>query len=353
MRAVIGLDIGTTGVRAVESVTSGRSVTVKRAHAVPLGPDVIVDGQLKDEAMLVSALRQLWRRGRFTDHRVHLVMGWHPQVLVRPMDVAWLPDHADMAGLVASQAMKEMAADVSTLYLDHHVTNVSPRLTEDGEPVPWANVAVVGASRELVDKLLAAADAAGLRPASVDITPFVLTRLVSAASSGPGKVDLVVHLGASTGLIVGVVDGQPVFQQPLKEFAGQVLTEQIASALAVPLDRAEALKLALPLRAPAVSAPAAGDPTPVVAAWTTALVRACCKAVDYVTVQLAQPVGRVWLTGGGSGLPTLAPRIGAELGNGTQVTLIDPGTWVQHPERLASSTGPRQDMTVALATSMR
>ena len=302
--------------------------------------------------MLVSALRQLWRRGRFTDKHVHLTVGWHPQVLVRPIEVPWMADRTDMKGMVEAKAAKDMPVDIATLYLDHHVTNVHERMHEDGERVPTADVALVGVSRALVDGLLEAVGDADLVPMSVDITTFALTRLVALAGSGPGKVDLVIHLGASTGMIVGVVDGQPVFTQPLKEFAGQDLTEQIASALTLPTDKAESLKVAGPSPAQAALG-IAPDPTPIVAAWTTALVSACCDAVNYVTLQLGKPVGRVWLAGGGSRLPTLAARIGAEIGSGTQVTLIEPGTWVQHPERLASSTGPRQDMTVALATTMR
>ena len=354
MGTVIGLDIGTTGVRAVETASPGRSLIVKHAAALPLPAGVIDDGQIKDPALLTTALRALWRRGRFSHKRVRLTVGWHPQVLVRPVDMPWMASRADMAGLVADKAAKDMPIDPSTLYLDHHVTAVYDRLSEDGAKTAWADVAVVGVSKDLVDNVLEAVGDAGLDPDSVDITTFALARLVALASSGPGRVDLLVHLGASTGTIVGVVDGQPVFTQPLNEFAGQALTSRMCSTLGVTPEHAEDLKAG---EAPSrLFGARRTDPTAILAAWTTALAAAVCETISYVTVQLSKPVGRVWLAGGGSHLATLAPRIGAEIGQGTQVIVLDPGTWVHHPELLSAAanagTGPSQDMTVALAATM-
>jgi len=352
--AVVGLDIGTTGVRAVETSSGGKSANVRRAYGVPLPPGVVEDGVVRDHAALVQALRELWKRGKFSTRKAQPVIGSYPAVSVRRAGVDYLSNPNDMAALVQEEAAKVMPAEVSRLYLRHHVASVEPRLTEDGKTINKASVAIAGADRVALDSILDAVWDAGVVPQSVDVTSFALSRFVASASSGPTAVDAVVHLGATTVTMTGVLDKQFVFELAMNQLAGNALTQEIAISLGVTPEQAETLKVAGPpdpddpfrSRGVDVSGPLAG--------WTSALVSEIEAGVASLRRHIGVPLGRVWLSGGESRLPGLATRLAVELDARGRVAVLDGRAWVRSPEKLrAASDATGQDLTVALAASLR
>ena len=298
-RTVVGVDIGATGIRAVEATTSGRSLHVRRAGAVPLPTGVVVGGVIKDPAQVTSALKALWRKARFSTRNVATVVGADPAVLIRSARVPYMASAAD---------------------------------------------------RECVDAVVAAIEGAGLRPVSIDITAFALTRFVSMAASGPGHLDVIAHIGAHTISLIGVGDGQPKFQRALNEFSSAKVTSAVQETLGCPLDVAENLKITV-ARLQGPEAPVVNE---VVAVWTTATVNAIKSALVNASRQSNTPIGRVWLSGGGARLATLAPQLKAQLGQSATVAILEPATWVTKPDKLVKATeSSGQDFTVALAASSR
>ncbi|MGN6783409.1 MAG: hypothetical protein ACTHJH_18135 [Marmoricola sp.] len=62
-RTLVGLDIGSTGVRAAELVPGRRRSSLRRFASVPLGPGVVRAGAVVDSEALTAALRALWSVG--------------------------------------------------------------------------------------------------------------------------------------------------------------------------------------------------------------------------------------------------------------------------------------------------
>jgi len=357
MGSVVGLDIGTTGVRAVETTTSARAVTVRRAHAVPLPSGTFSEGVLRDRTALVAALRQLWRHGRFRTRRAAIVIGSHPAVLIRPATVDWLTSRADMDAIVAAEADKRLPVGTKNMYVDYHVADVYDTTTEDGGAHTQASVAVVGVDKVTLEAILDCVWESGIRPSGVDVTAFALARFINQASSGPGVVDAVVNLGATTVTMSAVVDKQFVAELPFGQFAGENLTQDISLNLGISTEEAEALKLIDPSqtqRHPKYQPEDLHDVAQAISSWSTSLVRELHRGVSDMAHTLGMPVGRVWLTGGESRLPNLAPRLSAELGGSSRVAVLDPTAWVSHPEKLQAVTDKTdQDLTSAVAASVR
>ena len=349
-RTVVGVDIGATGIRAVESTTKGRSLNVRRAGAVPLPTGVVVGGVIKDPAQVSSALKTLWRRARFSTRNVATVVGADPAVLIRSARVPYMASTADRDGVVLAAAGDVLPVEVERQYLDHHIVFVGPRANEDGSTTMIADVALVAADRDCVDAVVTAVEGAGLRPVTIDITAFALTRFVSMAASGPGHLDVIVHIGAHTISLIGVGEGQPRFQRALNEFSSAKVTSGIQEVLGCPLDIAENLKVTV-ARLQGPEAPVVNE---VVAVWTTATVNAIKAAIIGASQQSNIPIGRVWLSGGGSRLATLASQLKAQLGQTATVAILEPATWVTKPDKLVKATeSSGQDFTVALAASSR
>ncbi|MBV8560888.1 MAG: pilus assembly protein PilM, partial [Acidimicrobiia bacterium] len=61
----VGLDVGTSAVRAVELVLGRDQVTLTRFGQVALAPGAVVGGEVVDAPAVASAIRRLWREAGF------------------------------------------------------------------------------------------------------------------------------------------------------------------------------------------------------------------------------------------------------------------------------------------------
>src|SRR5487761_1278106 len=88
---IVGLDIGTSALRAVELVSDNGSRPVLEAYGqVGLRPGVIVDGEVRDQSQVAAALRRLWKEGGFRSTQVQLgVAGL--RAITREMELPPLP----------------------------------------------------------------------------------------------------------------------------------------------------------------------------------------------------------------------------------------------------------------------
>ncbi len=81
---IVGLDIGTSAVRAVElTVAEGARPVLEAFGQVGLPHGAIVDGEVRDPNGVAQALRRLWQEGGFREKRVRHRGGWassnHPR----------------------------------------------------------------------------------------------------------------------------------------------------------------------------------------------------------------------------------------------------------------------------------
>lgn len=345
MANIVGVDIGATGVRAVEVSGTSNALAVRRAAAVPLHKGVVAHGAVEDTDALALALKELWKIGKFSTRNVALVLGGHQKVISREANVLWSdnPDH--FKGLVAAEARNALPVDLESVEFSHYVMSVVDSPTKENENRRLARVAIVGADRQLVDALVEGVEKAKLVPVSIDATPFALSRLIATASSGPNKLDVILHLGADTVILVVSVNGQPRVVQSLNEYSGHAITQQIQEVFDLKLSRAEEVKIEESRNLANGVGSRAAD---VVNTTVSALGGAVRNTLREACVRLNMPIGRVWVSGGGAHLGGLAGRLGAELG--VQAAVLDPRTWTTKPAKLTRAieeTG--QDFTLALA----
>src|SRR5580658_8582996 len=87
----IGLDIGTSAVRAVElTIDEGHPPILQNFGQVGLQPGTVVAGEVRDRYGLAEALQRLWREGRFAHRQVRVgVAGL--RAIIREIDMPLLP----------------------------------------------------------------------------------------------------------------------------------------------------------------------------------------------------------------------------------------------------------------------
>ncbi len=304
-RPVVGLDIGTSGVRAAELVLGKGGTTLDRFGQVALPHGAVRDGEVVDADAVAQAIRQLWVHARLSSRKVVVGIG-NQKVVVRQVELPWMPLE-ELRKSLAFQVQDYIPMPVEDAILDFHP--LEDLINPAGARV--LRVLLVAAARTMVSSTLAAVEKAGLRPALVDLTSFAVLR--SQATSGgtfTGGTEALVDIGASVTNIVIHQGGVPRFVRILLMGGGDI-TDAVAERLGVPIDEAEVLKRTTGLAV----VPAQIDPHPAnraIESTGSALVEEVRGSLDYY---LAQPdaarISRVVLSGGGSRLSGLVHRLSA------------------------------------------
>src|SRR5947209_2355509 len=192
--SVVGLDIE-PGYLAAAQVSVNGAVAVERAATAPLEPGVMRDGEVADVEALGEALKSF-----FQDHdlprRVRLGVA-NQRIVVRNLELPNLTDPKELDAAVRFQAQEHLPMQLDLAVLDYQTLGVVE--TEGGER---QRVVLVAARRDMIDRLLEAANQAGLRPEGIDLSAFAMIRALGRPrGEGEGAL-LYVSVGGLTNLAI-------------------------------------------------------------------------------------------------------------------------------------------------------
>ena len=301
-RTVVGLDIGTSGVRAAELRHGRGGATLERFAQVALPAGAVRDGEVVDVDTVGAAIRELWVLGKFTTKRVVVGVA-NQKVVVRQVDLPWLPG-AQLKESLAFQVPDYIPMPVENALLDYHP--LEEFTDENGSRM--LRVLLVAAARDMVDSVLQAVEVAKLQPTMVDLTSFAVLRSHAPATSGLAvAAEALVDVGQSVTNIVIHQGGVPRFVRILLMGGGDI-TAAVADRLSVSAEQAEDLKYSAGL-------PTGPDAQEDALARTIestggAFVEEVRGTLNYYSSQPEAPrIGRVVLSGGGSLLGGLVQRL--------------------------------------------
>jgi type IV pilus assembly protein PilM len=233
----IGLDIGSTAVRAVE-LTGGDPPTVVKAAQVPLPAGAVENGEVKEPELVSDALRELWERGGFKARRVYMGVG-NQRVVVREIALPYLPEKELRASL-GFQVQEFIPMSVDEAVLDY-----DPIGEFEQDDRKMLRMLLVAAQRQMVDTAVAAATGAKLEPVGLDLVPFAMVRSVGTTGIGMDLEDegdeAVIDIGAHVTNIVVHARGTTRFVRILPS-GGRDVTLAIARGTGVDDEVAERLK---------------------------------------------------------------------------------------------------------------
>jgi type IV pilus assembly protein PilM len=299
-RSAIGLDIGTSGVRAAELSFGKGQVTLEKFGQVALPEGAVRDGEVVDSDAVAAAIKQLWAHTKFSSKKVVIGVA-NQKVIVRQVDLPWMPVD-ELKKSLAFQVQDFVPMPVEQAVLDFHPLE---ELTAEGGARILRGL-LVAASREMVNASLEAVQKAGLSPVMVDLTSFAVIRsLADADHLGMGaQVEALVDVGARVTNIVVHQGGVPRFVRILL-MGGQDVTDALRIGLDVDDDAAERTKLE-------AAAGAAGDPEvdQILEQRISLFTEEVRGSLDFYRAQSdAVPVSRVLLSGGGSRLAVLGEQL--------------------------------------------
>ncbi len=294
---LIGLDIGSMSIRAVETrrVKGGQAIT-NFGHA-PLPDGAVKGGIVQDDKAVTLALKQLWDTIKFRSKGVVLGVT-NRQVVVREMSVANLPEK-EMRRNLPNEVRQVLPLEVEQSVIDFYPL-------EDPGQSKTVRGLLVAVPKDPVLTAVHATERAGLRVVRVDLASFALLR---AASRLDDRVEAIVDIGADATTVVVHCDGEPLIVRTIPRGGGEI-TEMIASRLGVPTEEAETLKCRVGL-----SDDAEPEAAKVIGEAVRPLINEIRSSFDYLTASSQQTqVSRLALSGGGCLLPGLTEALRVQLG---------------------------------------
>lgn len=305
--AAIGLDIGTSAVRAVQLSSGRNGAKIERLGQVLLPVGAVRDGEITDPDAVVDAIRALWSEWDLKGREVALGVA-NQQVVVRQVDLPYLPEK-DLRESLAFQVQEYIPIPIEQALLDCAILEHF----ENAEGQRYSRVLVVAAQRLMVDAIVDVVNRAKLKPVLLDLDAFALLRsLAPEGAIDDRDGELLLDIGASVTNVIVHERGVPRFVRVLL-MGGNQITEGLMTTQGLSHEEAEQIKASTGLTPPGAPAPQ-GEAARVVGERANRFIEEIRGSLDYYAAQTdAIAVHRVVLSGGGSLLPNLTESLSAAL----------------------------------------
>lgn len=341
---VVGVDIGSTSIRAVELVDPEKAKpTLIRFGRIEIPPGTVRRGEVVEANTVAGLVKRLWSDSGFKTKRVVLGMG-NQRVFARDLTVprAPLPRIRESLPFLVQEMLP---LPVSETILDFYPTGEGA-----GEHGPTVNGLLIAAVKDAILANVKAVQLAGLTPVEVDLIPFALQRVLVTRPRIAGTVALI-DIGASTTTVVVAKDGVPEFVR-LIPTGGDDLTGALIGRLELTAAQAESVKRSLGLASSVATAEEHARVT-VIYEVVNELLASLRNTIAYFSNTRADaPVQRIVLAGGAAQLP----GFGAALAEFTRLPVADGDPFstiaVSRGLRAEELRANQREITVALGLAM-
>jgi type IV pilus assembly protein PilM len=287
-KSLVGLDIGSSAVKAVELKPVGRGYRVAAYGSEPLPPDSIVDGAIIDGAAVADAIRRLFdARGIRTKDVAASLSG--NAVIVKKITLPTMTE-AELAESIYWEAEQYIPFDIQDVNLDYQV------LDAGANGSGTMDVLLVAAKKEKIADYTGVIAQAGRTAVVIDVDAFALQNAYEVNyGMEPGAVTVLLNAGASATNINIISGEQSVFTRDVS-IGGNAYTEALQRELSLPYDVADKLK-----RAEVVDGLSFEDARPVLRAVTENVMLEIQKTFDFYKATAASDrINRIVVSGGAS-----------------------------------------------------
>ena len=289
-KALVGLDIGSSAVKAVELKAAGKTFKVVGFGSEPIPPDSIVDGAIIDGAAVSDAIRRLFdTRGIKTRDVVASLSG--NAVIVKKITLPVMTE-AELGESIYWEAEQYIPFDIQDVNLDYQILDRGD--SADGKGT--MDVLLVAAKKEKIADYTGVIAQAGRNAVVVDVDAFALQNAYEVNYGiDAGAVIVLLNAGASATNINILQGDQSVFTRDIS-IGGNAYTEALQRELNLPYETADALKRGTP-----VDGASYDDARPVLRAVTENVMLEIQKTFDFFKATASSDkIDRIILSGGAS-----------------------------------------------------
>jgi type IV pilus assembly protein PilM len=339
-KALVGLDIGSSAVKAVELKPVGKTFKVTGFGTEPLPPDSIVDGAIIDGTAVADAIRRLFDGRAIKTRDVAASLSGNA-VIVKKISLPIMSD-AELAESIYWEAEQYIPFDIQDVNLDYQILDrgdaAAGRATMD--------VLLVAAKKEKIADYTGVIAQAGRTAVVVDVDAFALQNAYE-VNYGIDAHTVVVLLNAGASATnINILHGdQSVFTRDIS-MGGNAYTEALQRELNLPFETADALK-----RGQHVDGVTYDDARPVLRAVTENVMLEIQKTFDFFKATAAsEKIDRIMLSGGASRAEGFTDMLGERFE--APVETFDPFKTVGSDARKFKTDPAEIAATVAVAVGL-
>ena len=288
-KSLVGLDIGSSAVKAVELKPAGKGFKVAAFGSEPVPPDSIVDGAIIDGGAVADAIRRLFTAGAIKTKEVAASLSGNA-VIVKKITLPQMSE-AELAESIYWEAEQYIPFDIQDVNLDYQIVDKGG----DGGKATM-DVLLVAAKKEKIADYTGVIAQAGRSAVVVDVDAFALQNAYEVNYGiEPGAIVALLNAGASATNINILSGDQSVFTRDIS-IGGNAYTEALQKELNLPFDLADQLKRGMP-----VDGVTYDDAKPVLRAVTENVMLEIQKTFDFFkTTASSDRIDRIMLSGGAS-----------------------------------------------------
>ena len=305
-KSVVGLDIGSSAVKAVELKPVGKGFRVAAFGSEPVPQDAIVDGAIIDAGAVAESIRRIFENNKAFKAKDVCASLSGNAVIVKKITLPVMTE-SELGESIYWEAEQYIPFDIQDVNLDYQILDPGTGPDSRGS----MEVLLVAAKKEKIADYTGVITQAGRAPIIVDVDAFALQNAYE-VNYGLESAHVVVLLNAGASAInINILQGdQSVFTRDIS-IGGNAYTEAVQKELDLSFDAAEQLKKGIP-----VDGASFEEAQPVLRAVTENVLLEIQKTFDFFKATAAsEQIDRIMLSGGASRVDgfrdMLNERIGA------------------------------------------
>jgi type IV pilus assembly protein PilM len=230
----IGLDIGSSSVKAVQLKKRGSIWSLQAFGMQPLFAQTIVDGMIMDQGAVVEAIRALWGRLKLRQKDVAIALAGHSVIIKKISVPAMSAD--ELARNIRAEASHHIPFGADAVEVDYHVTNPE---NSSGQ----TELLLVAARKDVISDYIQVCRDASLTAQIIDVAAFASQNGFEANYSlDPRETVVLINVGAAISNINIVRAGVSLFTRDVT-IGGNAYTEEIQKQLSISQEEADAYKV--------------------------------------------------------------------------------------------------------------
>ena len=336
-KAVIGLDIGSSSIKAVELRGSKQGYELVSFGLQPLAQDTVVDGAIMDAPLVASAITNIFEQQKIKTKSVATAVSGH-SVIVKRVTLPAMTEE-ELYDRIQSEASQHIPFDIADVNLDYQLLESVDTQME---------VLLVAVKKDKILNHTNVLAQAGKAPTVVDIDAFALQNCFEVNyDPEPSQTLALLNMGASVMNINIVRGGVPLFTRDVS-VGGNQYTDALQKELDLSFEDAERLK-----KGENIAGVADDHRATILRSVSDILILEIQKTFDFFRATASgENIQRIYLAGGTARVPGLVDLLREEFAMPVEEIypfrkiVINPG---RHNEDRIRELAPRLAIAVGLA----
>ncbi|MCI0626554.1 MAG: pilus assembly protein PilM [Acidobacteria bacterium] len=336
-KPVVGLDIGSSSIKAVELRGSKQGYELVSFGAEPLAQDTVVDGAIMDAPLVAAGIGSIFDQQKVRTKNVATSVSGH-SVIVKRVALPLMTEE-ELFDRIQSEATQHIPFDIADVNLDY-------QLLESADT--QLDVLLVAVKKDKILNHTNVLAQAGKTPTVVDIDAFALQNCFEVNyDPDPGQTVALLNIGASVMNINIVRGGVPLFTRDVS-VGGNQYTDALQKELDLSFEDAERLK-----RGESLAGVAEEQRTTILRSVSDILILEIQKTFDFFRATASgENIQRIYVAGGTARVPGLMDLLREEFTMPVEELypfrkiIINPG---RHNEDQIRDLAPRLAIAVGLA----